>query len=181
MRLVGTRYHFITHIELNAQPQAIWETLARSEQWIEWWHWLREVEVLNEGGSDGVGRRVRHVVSSPLRYRLTYFGLVTRAVEPVMSRFEAEGDLEGRGQFALEPTESGTTVLMFHWLVETPKPWMNVLAPLARPIFIWNHHRLMEDFGRDLAEALSVQLVEVSNQSLDPGDEGFFKMPSFRA
>lgn len=172
------RYHFSTHIELSTPPEEVWETLAASEGWGNWWRWLREVEVLDEGREDGVGRRVRHVVSSPLRYRLSYVGLVTRTVEPVMSRFEAEGDLEGRGQFWLETTESGTTVLTLQWLVQTPKTWMNLLAPVGRPIFAWSHHRLMEDFGEDLARVTSGELYRVENRSLDPDDESFFEMPS---
>lgn len=180
LRLVAVRYHFITTIELSAERSEIWQTLARSEDWIDWWRWLREVEVLNEGNQDGVGHRVRHRVSSPLGYRLTYVGLVTRAVEPVMSRFEAEGDLEGWGQFALEATGTGSTMLRFHWLVETPKRWMNLLAPIARRVFIWNHHKLMEDFARDLARATSGELVGVTNESLAPDEDQFFKMPAFR-
>lgn len=176
---VATRYHFTTRIELTSSPDQVWETLARSEEWIDWWRWLRSVEVLNEGNTQGIGHRVRHEVASPLGYRLRYIGLITRAVEPVMSRFEAEGDLEGRGQFEIEETDRDSTLITFHWLVETPKTWMNLLAPVARPIFVWNHHRLMRDFARDLAAACSAKLVDVHNESLDADDEGFFKMPAF--
>jgi hypothetical protein len=178
---MATRYHFITQIELSSSGDTVWETLARSEEWAEWWRWLRAVEVLNDGDSEGVGRRVRHKVSSPLRYRLTYVGFVTQVAERTLSRFEAEGDLEGRGQFRLETTDAGTTLITFDWLVETPKAWMNFLAPLARPIFVWNHHRLMEAFAEDLASTTGGRLLRVTNESLDPDDEGFFKMPSFKA
>lgn len=177
---MATRYHFITRIELSSSTDEVWETLARSDEWADWWRWLRQVEVLNEGDSDGVGRRVRHTVSSPLRYRLTYVGFVTRVAERSLSRFEAEGDLEGHGQFRLEVTDTGTTLITFDWLVETPKAWMNLVAPLARPILVWNHHRLMEDFAEDLASATEGRLLRVTNESLNPDDEGFFKMPSFK-
>ena len=166
---------------MTATPSRVWETLARSEEWIHWWRWLKDVEVLNEGNGQGIGHRVRHEVSSPLGYSLRYIGLITRASEPVMSRFEAEGDLEGRGQFSIERTDADSTLIVFHWLVETPKTWMNLLAPVARPIFVWNHHRLMGDFARDLAEACSAELLNVENESLDPADEGFFKMPAFKS
>ena len=178
---MATRYHFITRIELTAAPSRVWETLARSEEWSDWWRWLKDVEVLNVGDEKGIGHRVRHEVSSPLGYRLRYIGLITRASKPVMSRFEAEGDLEGRGQFAIERTDSDSTLISFHWLVETPKTWMNLLAPVARPVFVWNHHRLMTAFAKDLARACSAELLDVQNESLDPADEGFFKMPAFKS
>ncbi len=94
-----------------------------------------------------------------------------------MSRFQAEGDLEGIGQFALEETERDSTLITFHWLVETPKIWMNVLAPLARPLFVWNHHRLMDDFARDLANAMSAELIGVRNESVDRRDDRFNRIP----
>lgn len=178
---MATRYHFITRIELTSPIDDIWATLARSESWIDWWRWLRDVEVLNEGDSEGVGRRVRQTVSSPLRYRLTYVGFITRVSSRELSRFEAEGDLEGQGQFRIEATENGTALITFDWLVETPKEWMNLIAPLARPVFVWNHHRLMEDFAEDLSAATGGEVIDVANTSLDPDDEGFFKMPSFNA
>lgn len=181
MAAVARKYHFITRIEMTAEPERIWKVLARSESWIGWWRWLRSVEVIDEGGDDGTGHRVRHVVGSPLRYRLGYVGRVTNATEPFMSRFEAEGDLKGQGLFTLEHTNHGSTLLVFHWLVETPKPWMNLLAPLARPVFVWSHHRLMEDFAEDLADAVSADLIDVRNTSLRPRDLGFFEMPAFRA
>ena len=176
--VLATRYHFITLIELAARPRNIWETLAMSEDWVDWWRWLEEAEVLETGDPSGVGHRVRHRVSSPLRYRLTYEGEVTRAEENVMSRFEANGDLRGLGQFSLAETSPGATLITFHWLVETPKPWMNLLAPLARPLFIWNHHRLMEDFAKDLADAVSAELISVDNESVDRREENFYRIPA---
>lgn len=175
---VARKYHFITTFTLEARPAEIWETLARSEEWILWWRWLVEVELLEEGDRRGVGHRVRHQVTSPLRYRLGYVGTVTHAVENVMSRFEARGDLEGTGQFELEPGEAGTTLVTFHWLVRTPKAWMNLLAPVARPLFVWNHHRLMDDFAGDLAEAMGARLLAVENESLDVADRRFYRLPA---
>ena len=176
--VLATRYHFITSIELATRPHEIWETLAKSEDWVDWWRWLQDAEVLDTGDPAGIGHRVRHRVSSPLRYRLTYEGEVTHAEENVMSRFQADGDLMGLGQFSLQATGPGVTLITFHWLVETPKPWMNLLAPLARPLFVWNHHRLMEDFARDLAGALEADLIAVDNESVDNHDERFFRIPA---
>lgn len=175
---MASKYHFITWIELGATSQQIWDTLAKSEDWVSWWRWLEHAEVLDPGNANGVGHRVRHRVTSPLRYRLTYVGSVTVAEEALMSRFEAVGDLEGVGQFALEPAGSESTLITFHWLVETPKPWMNLLAPLARPLFVWSHHRLMYDFARDLAGALSAGLIGVHNESVARSDDRFFEIPS---
>jgi hypothetical protein len=36
---------------------------------------------------------------------------------------------------------------------------MNVLAPVARPVFSWNHAELMREGGESLARRLGVDLV----------------------
>lgn len=159
-------YHFLTSIEVSADPPRVWDALADAETWPVWWRWLRKAEITKEGDADGLGRRVRNTVVSPLGYGLTYEGLVTRVDEPRLVEFEASGDLIGTGRFTLRGGEPSGSLLDFDWVVETPKPWMRTLAPLARPVFIWSHHRLMDDFARGLAEHLGTTLVKVENRHL---------------
>lgn len=47
------------------------------------------------------------------------------------------------------------------WKVRTTKPWMNLLAPLARPFFEWNHDVVVRQGGEGLARLLDVRLVRV--------------------
>jgi hypothetical protein len=39
---------------------------------------------------------------------------------------------------------------------------MNALTPIARPIFRWNHDRLMRAGGRGLAQRLGVPLLSAA-------------------
>ncbi len=32
---------------------------------------------------------------------------------------------------------------MYEWNVKTTKAWMNLLAPIAGPVFRWNHDTIM--------------------------------------
>ncbi|MEP6741453.1 MAG: hypothetical protein ABJB61_03065 [bacterium] len=59
----------------------------------------------------------------------------------------AIGELQGVGRWQLSHDGPLTTV-RYDWKVETTKPWMNLLAPLARPFFNWNHDVVME-WGRE--------------------------------
>lgn len=161
-------YHFVTSIELEAPVHVVWDALADSETWPSWWRWLREAEVLESGAEDGLGRRVRNHIVSPLLYRLTYDGLVTTVEEQCFVEFEASGDLIGIGRFTLQPTGSGGSMLDFDWVVETPKTWMRAMAPIARPLFIRSHHRLMDDFAHGLSRHLEAPLISVENRHIDP-------------
>jgi|FLYL01.1.fsa_nt_gi hypothetical protein len=166
------RYHFVTELALTADDTSIWRVLQRSEDWPSWWRWLLGAEILDEGDEAGLGRTVRNTVSTPVGYRLTYVGRVTNLVERRLIEFDASGDLAGTGRFLIA-SDGHRSMIVFDWLVDTTRWWMNLLAPVARPAFSWNHNRLMTDFARGLAEVTGATLIHVENRSLAPTDPGF--------
>jgi hypothetical protein len=52
--------------------------------------------------------------------------------------------------------EAGVTTVRYKWRVETTRWWMNLLAPIARPVFRWNHDRLMRNGSMGLAGILGL-------------------------
>ncbi len=58
----------------------------------------------------------------------------------------ADGELTGSGTWTLA-AGPGRTDVRYDWRAEATKPWMRVLAPLAKPPFAWNHGVVME-WGR---------------------------------
>ena len=44
--------------------------------------------------------------------------------------------------------------------MQTTKPWMNLVAPIARPLFTWNSKGVMLEAGQGLARHLEVPLVD---------------------
>ena len=173
-----TRYHLVTDIRVSTKPERVWEALTRSDSSPSWWRWLRNVEVMDEGDERGVGARFRHRVGTPLLYGVSYEGEVTRVVEPSLAEFKVSGDFVGTGQFRLRPNEDGGTDLTFTWLVATPKPWMSLLGWVARPVFVWNHHRLMSDFGMDLAATTDAEVLQVRHRVVSRRDPGFDRLPN---
>lgn len=71
---------------------------------------------------------------------------------------EATGELEGTGRWMLT-SEDGWTRVRYTWDVRTTRWWMNLLAPVARPAFNWNHDELMREGGESLARRLGVNLA----------------------
>lgn len=71
---------------------------------------------------------------------------------------EADGELRGQGRWRFFESE-GVTAVLYEWNVETTAAWMNLLAPLLRPAFEWNHNWVMARGGEGLARTLGVRLL----------------------
>ncbi|MEW5961845.1 MAG: polyketide cyclase, partial [Chloroflexota bacterium] len=95
-----------------------------------------------------------------LPYRLT-FDMQTTRIEPLLAlEGIASGELEGTGRWRFS-TDGPLTIVHYDWQVHTTKRWMNWLAPLAGPIFRWNHDVVMRQGGHGLARLLDARLVNV--------------------
>ncbi|SDL73026.1 hypothetical protein [Tessaracoccus oleiagri] len=172
------QYHFLSEYRFRGDPERLWEPLVDVEQWPAWWSWLKRIEVLRPAtGPDGLGSSIRSTVRAPAGYGLVYTIEVEFVDRPRRIDITSTGDLIGVGRFQLGSGPEAVATLAFTWLVSTPKRWMSAAAPVARPMFVWNHDRMMRAFGEGLAERSGLELLEVRNSSLRPGDPGFQVMP----
>jgi len=165
----AARYHFVSEYIFQGERQAIWRALVDFEHIGQWWKGLKRLEIVRHSASDdGTGLIYRNYVRAPLGYTFDYSCEVV-GVDP-LRRLDllAAGELVGRGRFLLVDDSDGTLRLTFHWMVETPRVWITLLTPIARPIFGRNHHRMMTSFGAGLAEASNTTLLAVRNTALSP-------------
>ena len=51
------------------------------------------------------------------------------------------------------------TAVLYEWHVQTTKRWMNLLGPVARPVFEYNHDVVMRWGGEGLAGDLDCNLL----------------------
>ena len=151
-------YRFLTTWVLDAPLQPIWDALYDVERWPSWWRGVKRVTELVHGEGNGVGTVYRHVWRSVIPYEVTFDARVMRVEEPHVIEAAATGSLEGTGTFRLFAAPLGTAVT-YEWAVRTTKSWMNVVAPVGRPVFAWNHHAVMKNGGRGLAQLLGARLL----------------------
>ena len=151
------RYRFFTTWVFDSPSEPIWQAILDIDRWPEWWRGVEVVEQLEKGDGGGVGCVYRNRWRSVLPYTVG-FTLRTTQVEPC--RFleaEATGQLEGVGRWRFY--EGAGTAVTYEWLVRTTPAWMNVLTPVARPIFVWSHNVVMRWGGECLAKHLGVRLL----------------------
>jgi uncharacterized protein YndB with AHSA1/START domain len=152
------QYEFLTTWCVDAPIERVFAVLEDSAAYPEWWKGVTAVEVLEPGDAHGLGKRARFSWRSVLPYTLTFEGRVTRSEAPHLLEGQATGELEGVGVWHLFEGPGGTAVL-YSWKVRTTKPWMNVLGPLPRPAFRWNHDLVMRQGGAGLARRLGASLL----------------------
>ncbi|SCK27586.1 SRPBCC family protein [Vogesella sp. LIG4] len=147
-------YRFCTQWRFDAPLEEVWRVIYDVRSWPQWWQGVEEVLELAPGDAAGVGARQRYVWKGALPYRLSFDVHIT-AVQPLALLVgRASGEVEGVGCWQFS-REQGATVVRYLWQVRTTRRWMNWLAPLARPLFEWNHDYLMEAGRRGLCRQLA--------------------------
>lgn len=172
-------YAFTTIWRLDAPVAAVWTAITEVERWPQWWHGVEAVVQLRPGDATGVGARHCYTWKSKLPYRLV-FEMETTHVEPYhYLEGNAQGELQGVGCWSFAE-RCGVTTVRYDWNVQTTQAWMNLLAPVARPLFAWNHDVVMAWGGRGLARWLGAHLLthtaeneqheqQLSNDRTTPG------------
>ena len=135
-----------------------WEVLQEPLRWPEWWRGVQRVSELDGGDGRRVGSRYRIAWRSRVPYELEFDFVVRRVDEPCCMAGDAIGDLEGSGTWRLFE-QNGITAVVYDWDVTTSKRWMNLIAPVARPVFEYNHDVVMRWGGEGLARRLGVELI----------------------
>jgi hypothetical protein len=155
-------YSFVSSWRIEAPIDAVWRAINEIEVWPQWWRSVKQVTKLEDGDESGVGARWRFVYRSHLPYNLEFEISVSRVEPPRLSEGRSYGELVGVGLWQLSEDGPVTTV-RYDWNVETTKAWMNLLAPLLRPVFSWNHNVSMRECSEGMARHLSARLIETSH------------------
>jgi uncharacterized protein YndB with AHSA1/START domain len=151
-------YSFLTTWLLDSPREPVWEAIHDQQRWPQWWRGVEEAEELKPGSGDGVGTVSRLVWKSRLPYRIEFEVTTKRAERPHLLEGHAVGELDGIGRWRLYE-QDGLTAVIYEWNVSTTKAWMNLLAPVARPAFKWNHDWVMARGGEGISRLLNCELL----------------------
>jgi uncharacterized protein YndB with AHSA1/START domain len=147
-----TDYHFDEIWTLDAPPEAVWDFVADPRTYPAWWREFRDVARLNE--LEGVGARVVVHVKAALPYHMRFELESTVYDRPHVAAVRVRGDLNGWMRWTLATAPGGGTRARFEEQVRTGRALLAVFAPVARPLFAWNHSRMMVTGEAALRRAL---------------------------
>jgi len=134
----------------------VWAAIEDAETWPQWWPYVADVTLLVPGGARGLGsvRRLRWRTALP--YTLSFDARVVSLEAPFALDAQASGDLDGVGRWRLSRA-GAFTLVRYHWEVSATRPWMRRMTPWVRPLFEWNHERVMRAGEHGLARRLAGQ------------------------
>ena len=155
-------FRLVTIWRIEAPLPQVCNAISSCLHWPDWWEGVEKVEVISPGDANGIGGLRRFTWKGQLPYRLTFDIRVTCAVPLQVLEGRASGELEGVGCWRLS-REDPVTVVRHEWHVRTTRRWMNLLAPIAWPLFKWNHDQIMRQGGEGLARLLNARLVNLAH------------------
>ncbi len=153
-------YSFLTTWIIDAPCMPVWDTIYEIERWPEWWRGVSKVEKLENGDENGIGELYRHEWRSVIPYPVRFETRITRFERPYVIEAVADGELAGTGRWRF--FDGPVTAVTYEWKVRTTPLWMNLAAPVAGPIFRWNHNVVMRQGGEGLAALLGARLLAVT-------------------
>jgi len=155
-------FEFVSRWEVSAGREEVWDALVDFKQWPVWWPSLKKVVEEIEGDADGIGQKASAVWRGPLGYKLKMSIEAVVRVHPDFLRGVATGDVVGEGSWRLGTTDDDWTSIELDWNVRANRSWMEALAPVARPVFVSSHDRVMKKGAEGLAAHLSAELRDFS-------------------
>jgi uncharacterized protein YndB with AHSA1/START domain len=150
-------YSFLTGWLLDSPREPVWEAIYDQARWPEWWRGVERAELVRPGEDGDVGTVARMTWRSLLPYRVE-FEVTMKRIESHLLEGDAVGDLTGVGRWRFFEHD-GVTAVLYEWNVATTKAWMNLVAPVGRPVFKWNHDWVMARGGEGIARLLGCRLL----------------------
>ncbi len=153
-------YNFLTIWKFDAPLEKVYNAIHDADSYHRWWKGQSKVETIKRGDALGVGAVKKFKTRSILPYSLSYTGTVQQ-VEPLKKVVGTTvGQLEGTGTWVFE-YENGISTVKYYWVVKTNSVFMNLLAPVLKPVFEWNHDVVMRWGAEGLRETFRMQVDRV--------------------
>lgn len=159
-------YRFESEWVLSAPIDVVFGALVHPERYSEWWPSVRNSQLIEQGDEAGVGSRAKYYLRSPLLFGMQFETKTIEVDPPRRIHSLVRGELVGTATIALNSTSVGTKVRIA-WHVSTTKRWMDVLAPIAKPLFVWAHHIFMREGCAALAHRLGARLISTKTRLSD--------------
>ena len=161
------RFEFFDEWRLAAELDEVWAVIRDVETWPEWWPLVRSVTPVTGRTNPTWEFRFR----TRLPYNMVFAAEVLHDDPQVGVEAQVAGTVQGSGRWRVVAIEGGTLVRFDFW-VRPHVAWMRAVAPVARPVFSWNHRSVMAGGATALARRLNTRLLADPAGALLPTQHG---------
>ncbi|HPY42231.1 MAG TPA: SRPBCC family protein [Thiolinea sp.] len=158
-------FALVNEFEIDAPLEQVWDVLIQPENWPQWWRYVESVELIEAGGVNDLNALRKARWKTALLYRVEFLVRTVIVEVPYNIILNTEGDVHGVGRWQLESTSKGT-YLRYIWCIKFEKSWLRWFAPLLKPAFTWNHHKVMRAGANGLAQRLNSNLTSYRSINL---------------
>ena len=140
-------YSFRDEWQVDAPPARVWALIAEPMSYPLWWPIYLDAKIVEDNGPVGSVACLKFRVLLP--YTLSITTTSTRSEAPRLLEGNVSGELEGSWRWTLEPVMApkaaakgpigGGTRVAFEETVHTNRWILNLLGPVAHPLFAMNH------------------------------------------
>jgi hypothetical protein len=140
--MATNEYHFVTMWRVKSTIEEVSEIMGDARGLTRWWPSVYlDVDILNEGGDNGVGKVVDLYTKGWLPYTLRWQFRVTEVRRDGFT-LVAWGDFDGSGIWTFE--QDGEWVnIQYDWNIKAEKPLLRYFSFIMKPIFSANHRWAM--------------------------------------
>lgn len=150
-------YDFLTIWRTLAPLEAVWDAIHATQQWPEWWVGVESAQPLKPPGQDELGGIIHYRWKGQLPYTIEFDAETTRMELLHVIEARVDGDVRGMGIWEFL-RDGNITEARYAWQVDTTKPWMNLISPVASPLIRWNHDVIMRWGAEGLSERLGAEV-----------------------
>ena len=119
---------------------ALWDALNDTEQFPQWWPWLRSFDATGEKLVPGTVAKC--AVRAPLPYTLEFDVRIEQVVAGQSIDTVVSGDLEGPARLEVGGDGDNSSARLT-WSVELRLPFLSAASRFARPVLLWAHDRIV--------------------------------------
>ena len=136
-------YNFVSTWHIRSNTAQVASLIVEPASWTSWWPGLLAAQV-SDVKDTIIGSHISATWRALAGYKIKLTITITGYEPMQLITFASKGDLVGNGSWTIKPDGQGETKMIILWNVSTTKTWMNVFAPILKPIFIYSHHHLMQ-------------------------------------
>lgn len=137
----------------GVEPDELWERLAATDDYREWWPWLRHFD---PDGGIVTGSAWRCEVAPPLPYVVRFTIHFDRVRRHQFAEATVDGDIHGEAQLRLSNVRGGGTKVRLVSSLQPTNPLLKGVGRVARPLVGWGHDWVLDQGRRQFLDRAGI-------------------------